>query len=74
MVSARDADRDERVEVHEPHFDIFDAALAQRMQRPLARADHALGADGAVELVFDLQQAGAELAVVAAGFPMPMAS
>mmetsp|Transcript_49007 Transcript_49007/g.115102 ORF Transcript_49007/g.115102 Transcript_49007/m.115102 type:complete len:356 (+) Transcript_49007:1851-2918(+) len=60
-----DADRLEGVEVHQPHLDVLDAALAQRMQRPLAGADHALGADGAVELVLDLQQAGRELVVVA---------
>src|SRR5205814_1417157 len=41
------------------------AALAQRVQRPLARADDALRPDGAVELVLDLQEARRELAVVA---------
>ena len=45
----------------------LDAALAQGVQRALARLGHALGADGAVELVFDLQQAGAQLAVAAIG-------
>ena len=36
------------------------------MQRALALEDHALGADRAVELVLDLQQAGGELAVIVA--------
>ena len=36
-VLRRDADRHEGIEVEQPHFDVFDAALAQRMQRPLAR-------------------------------------
>ena len=54
-------------EVQQPHLDVFDAALAQRVQRPLAGADDALGPDGAVELVLDLQQAGGELVVFAAG-------
>ncbi len=61
-----DADRQERVEVHEPHLDVFDAALAQRMQWPLALEDAALRADGAVELVLDLQQRGCQLAVLVA--------
>ena len=52
-----DADREERVEVHQPHLDVLDPALAQCVQRPLARTDAALGPDGAVELVFDLQHA-----------------
>ena len=56
----------EGIEVHEPDLDVLHAALAQRMQRALAGVDHALGADRAVELVLDLQQAGAELVVVAA--------
>ena len=33
----RDADRHERVEVHQPHLDVLDAALAQGVQRALAR-------------------------------------
>jgi hypothetical protein len=37
-----------------------------RMQRALAGADHALGADRAVELVLDLQQRRRELVVLAA--------
>ena len=61
----RNADRFERVEVHAAHFDIFDPALAQRIQRTLSGPDHALWADAAVELVLDLQQAGAELVVIA---------
>src|SRR2546426_115707 len=59
-----DADRAERVEVHQAHFDVLDAALAQRVERALPGIDAALGADGAVELVLDLQQAGRQLAVV----------
>ena len=61
-----DADGQERVEVHEPHLDVLDAALAQRVQRPLALADAALRPDRAVELVLDLQQRHAELAVIVA--------
>jgi hypothetical protein len=61
-----DAHRLEGVEVHAAHLDVFDAALAQRVQRALAGVDHALGADGAVELVLDLQQAGGQLVVFAA--------
>ena len=57
----------ERIEVHQPHFDIFHTALAQRMQRALAAVHGALGTDGAVELVFNLQQAGAQLVVIATG-------
>ena len=34
-----------QVQVHAAHLDIFDAALAQRVQRPLAGVDDALGAD-----------------------------
>ncbi len=58
-----DADGDKRIEVHEPDLDILDAALAQRVQRPLAAPDAALGADRAVELVLDLQQRRVELQV-----------
>jgi hypothetical protein len=61
-----DAHRLEGVEVHAAHLDVLDAALAQRVQRPLAGMDHALGADRAVELVLDLQQAGGQLVVFAA--------
>src|SRR5467141_4267655 len=53
-----DADRAERIEVHQAHFDVLDAAAAQGVQRALPGVDAALGADAAVELVFDLQQAG----------------
>ena len=60
-----DAHRLERVEVHAAHLDVFHAALAQRMQRPLAGEDHPLGTDQAVELVLDLQQGGGQLVVVA---------
>ena len=61
-----DADREERVDVDQAHFDVFDPALAQRVQRPLAGMDALLGPDRAVELVLDLQQAGGELVVVVA--------
>jgi hypothetical protein len=60
-----DADRRERVEVHEAHLDILDAALAQGVERTLAGADAPLRADLAVELVLDLQERGCELAVFA---------
>ena len=59
-----DADRRERIEVHQAHLHVLDAALAQRAQRPLAGIDAALHADLAVELVLDLQQAGRELVVL----------
>jgi hypothetical protein len=62
----RDADRLERIEIHRAHFHVFDAALAQRVQRSLARADHALRADRAVELVLDLQQRRRQLPVFVA--------
>jgi len=62
----RDADRHERVQVEQPHLDVFDAALAQRMQRALAAPDQPLGPDRPVELVLDLQQAGRQLVVFAA--------
>nr|GEU28338.1 hypothetical protein [Tanacetum cinerariifolium] len=56
-----DAHRLERVHVHAAHLDVLHAARAQRLDRPLAGLDHALGADGGVVLVFDLQHVGAEL-------------
>ena len=59
-----DADRGERVEVHGAHLDILRAAFAQRAQRPLAGQDHPFGANGAVELVLDLQQGCRKLAIV----------
>jgi hypothetical protein len=74
MVAAVMPDRQEGVQVHAAHFDVFDAALAQGVQRPLATVDDALGADRAVELVLDLQQRGGELVVFAAQVRMPMAS
>ena len=61
-----DADRLERIQVHQPDLDVLDATTAQGMQRTLARTDHALGPDCAVELVLDLQHAGRELPVVLA--------
>ena len=61
-----DARGHKRIQVHAAHFDVFDAALQQRVQRPLAAVDDPLGADRAVELVFDLQQRGGELVVFAA--------
>ena len=60
-----DADALERVQIHAAHLDVFDAALAQRVQRALAAVDHALRADRSVELVLDLQQARRKLFVVA---------
>ena len=61
-----DAHVQEGVQVHQAHFHVLHATLAQCMQRALAGGDHALGTDGAVELVLDLQQAGVELVVVTA--------
>ena len=61
------ADHLEGVQVHQPHFDVFHPALAQRVQGPLAGVNDAFGPDGAVKLVFDLQQRGGELVVVTAG-------
>ena len=61
-----DAEREERIDVDAAHLDVLDAALAQRVQRPLAGTDALLGPDRAVELVLDLQQAGGELAVLLA--------
>ena len=60
-----DAHIQEGIEVHATHFHVLHATLAQSVQRTLTAADHALGTDGAVELVFDLQQAGRQLAVAA---------
>ena len=62
-----DAHRLERVEVHQAHFNIFNPALAQRMQGPLPGVNHPFRPDGAIELVFNLQQCGAKLVVIAAG-------
>src|ERR1041384_1247205 len=53
-----DADRRERIEVHQPHLDVLDAALAQGVERTLAGTDAPLGPDLAVELVLDLQERG----------------
>ena len=39
-----DADRVKGIEVHQAHLDVLDAAVAQRVQRPLAGPDHALRA------------------------------
>ena len=49
-----DTDGLKRVQVHQPHFHVLHAPLTQRMQRPLAGVDRALGTDRAVELVLDL--------------------
>jgi hypothetical protein len=57
-------DRRKRIEVHEARLDILDTTLAQCVQRALGGPDHALRTDGAVELVFDLQQAGCKLPIV----------
>ena len=61
-----DADRRERIEVHAAHLDVFNAAFAQRVQWPFAGCDTPLRPDGAVKLVFDLQQRGRQLAVMIA--------
>ena len=63
----RDADRHKRIQIHQPHFNIFHTTLAQRMQRSLARIDHALGPDRAVKLILNLQQRRRQLVVIAAG-------
>ncbi len=47
-----DADGLKGVDVHQPHFDRFDTAFAQRVQGTFAPAHGALGTDGAVQLVF----------------------
>ena len=52
-----DAHRTEWIDIHQPHLDILDASLAQRVQRTLARANTTLGPDRSVEFVFDLQHA-----------------
>ena len=52
------------IEVHQAHFDIFDPAFAQRVQRAFPLKNYPLGTDGAVKLVLDLQQAGRQLAKV----------
>ena len=61
----RDAYRHKWIEIHQPHFNIFDTAFAQRVQRTLALKDHALGANGAVKLILNLQQRGGQLVVIA---------
>ena len=66
IVSRGDADGGERIEVHRADLDVLHATLAQGVQRPLAREDDALRADGAVELILDLQQARGELAILVA--------
>ena len=60
-----DADRLEWVEVHQPHFDVLDTALAQRVERALSRKNYTLGPNRAVKLVFYLQQSCSQLVVVA---------
>ncbi len=59
-----DAYRTERIDVDAAHLDVFDAALTERVQRPLAGAEARFRPDRAVELVLDLQQRRRELAVV----------
>src|SRR5207248_2492783 len=61
-----DADGKERIDVDAAHLDIFDAALAESAQRPLAGTYPPLRPDLAVELVFDLQQGRRQLAVIRA--------
>src|SRR5215469_6247554 len=46
-----DANRHERIEIHQTHLDVLDAAVAQCVERSLAWPDYALRADRAVELV-----------------------
>ena len=57
----RDADRLERIDVETAHLDVLHAAVAQGLHRTLAGADHALGPDGRVVLVLDLQHIGRQL-------------
>ena len=59
-----DAHRLKRVQVQQTHLHVLHTPFTQGMQWPLAGVDHPLGADGAVELVLDLQQAGGELLVL----------
>src|SRR5262249_41461988 len=61
-----DPERLERVEVHATNFDVLHPALSERVQGTFTRANHALGPDGSVKLVLDLQEAGGELVVFAA--------
>ena len=56
-----DADVDQRVQVEQAHFHIFNAVLLQGDGWPLAVFADAFGADAGVELVFDLQHIGVEL-------------
>ena len=56
-----DAQGQEGVQIQAAHLDIFHPALAQGVERALPGANAALGANGAVELVFDLEQARGEL-------------
>ena len=60
---AVDAHDLKRVQVHQSHFHVFHTALTQCMQRALASKGDALGANGAVKLVFNLQQRGGQLFV-----------
>ena len=60
------AHRHQRVQVHQAHFHVFHPAFAQRVQRALAGPNHTFGANRAVKLVFNLQQAGAQLVVITA--------
>ena len=60
-----DTDIDKRVQIHQPHLDILHPTLAQGMQGTFATPDHTFGTDGAVELVFNLQQSGGKLVVIA---------
>ena len=60
-----DADRLEWIDVEAAHLDVLHPALAQRLDWPLACADHALGADGRIVFVFDLQHVGRQLGPLA---------
>ncbi len=63
-----DADRAGRIEIDQACLDVGHAARAERVQRAFTGLDRLLGTDRAVELVFDLQQRGAELAIFVADF------
>ena len=55
---------DEGIQVHQTHFHVFHAALTQGMQWALAPSRQPFGANGAIKLVFNLQQRGGQLVVV----------
>ncbi len=59
------ADRIESADIQRADLDVFHTGPEQGFRGPLARACHALRADEAVVLVFDLQDVGVELAILA---------